>query len=153
MGIPFLKASNIDINGSKIEFRQLSGLERFDFLDYVSTLKYPDQLAEPEKDASKVELEQYMNDMHRVMRDISKTTFKGQARLVAYAIVHDDVTELNIDERHQYVMSSFSVEDVKALHDAIAVLSGMPLPDQEQSDESASDVEQADKEVAHNPKA
>lgn len=153
MSQPFLKTSLVPINGVDVSIRQISGLERFDFLDYVSTLEYPEQLSEPAENASTAELEQYMADMHRVMREISKTTFKGQARLVAYGINHDDVAALNIDERHQSVMSSFSVEDVKALHDAIAVLSGMPLPDQEQSDESASDSEPAETEGTKNPKA
>ncbi|HIF9551119.1 TPA: hypothetical protein ACX6S2_003443 [Photobacterium damselae] len=151
--IPYLKKSDVEINGKKIGIRQLSGLERFDFLDFVSMLEYPKKLQELDNNVTQDEMELYLVDMHNLMREISKTTFQGQSRLVAYGIDIEELDSSNIDERQRWVMSSFSAEDIKILHDAIAVLSGMPLPDQEQSDESASDSEPAETEDTKNPKA
>lgn len=152
MSKPYLKTSLVSINGVEVSIRQISGLERFDFLDYTSTLVYPELLPEPDENAPQEERDEYVTTTYRHMREVAKTTFFGQSRLVAYGMVSNDSAALPIDERHQLVMNSFTKEDIKLLHDEIAKLSGMSLPDEEQTDAS-SEPQSVEKETSPNPKA
>ncbi|PSB82681.1 hypothetical protein C5F61_00080 [Photobacterium damselae subsp. damselae] len=58
----------------------------------------------------------------------------GQSRLVAYGTKFD-IDDL--EERHQYIMSSMMPGQVKELHDEIAKFSGIPLPEPEETEELA----------------
>lgn len=70
------------------------------------------------------------------------------ARLVAFGS-HFDIED--IEERHQHIMASMSVEQIKHVHDEVAKLSGMELPEPEE-DAEASNPEPDDKEPV-DPKA
>lgn len=136
----FLKRNTIEFEGEKVEIVQLSGLGRFDFLDYCSDLDKPIQPKQPAEDATQEELEQYYGQMEKCLKQWARVNFTGQSRLVAYGYqVSDDTSDETLDERHQKVMSSMTPEQVKFLHDAIADFSGIPLPKEpEESGETES---------------
>lgn len=66
-----------------------------------------------------------------------------QARLVAHG-TNFDIDD--IDERHQYVMTAMSKEQIKELHDEVAKLSGMSLPDEAPSSEEDAEPETPEKD-------
>lgn len=69
--------------------------------------------------------------------------FIMQARLVAHG-TNFDLDD--IDERHQYIMTAMSKEQIKELHDEVAKLSGMPLPDEKPSSEEGAEPETPEKD-------
>jgi hypothetical protein len=132
----FLKTKNVPFCDETITITQLSGLERYDFLDYCSDLPKPDVPDKPAEDASDKELNQYYEAMSAVVKKWERLSFMGQSRLVAYGIKFD-IDDL--EERHQYIMSSMMPDQVKELHDEIAKFSGIPLPEPEEETEESAD--------------
>ncbi|MDN3696792.1 hypothetical protein QWY97_05430 [Vibrio cortegadensis] len=142
----FLKKKSIPFEGDNIEITQLSGLERFDFLDYCSDLEKPTQPKQPAEDATEQEFEQYYEAMEKCLKKWSRVNFIGQSRLVAYGY---QISDIELEERHQMVMSSMTPELVKLLHDEIAVFSGIPLPKEaeETSEPDHADAEQSEEQL------
>lgn len=134
----FLKTKNVPFCDETIKITQLSGLERYDFLDYCSDLPKPDTPDKPAEDASDKELNQYYEAMSVVVKKWERLSFMGQSRLVAYGTKFD-IDDL--EERHQYIMSSMMPDQVKELHDEIAKFSGIPLPEPEEEIEEPADSE------------
>lgn len=123
----YLKTKTVTINDSEVQISQLSGLARFDFLDYCSSKEHPNQPVNPGENATKEQVEQYELEMTRCYQKWQRLNFDCQARLVAYGMPTDE----DLDTRHKNVMSTMTPELVKQFHDEIAVFSGMPLPDAE----------------------
>lgn len=141
----FLKTKNIEVDGEQVTITQLSGLERYDFLDYCSDLPKPEAPDKPAEDASAKEMNQYYEAMLIMAKKWERLSFIGQARLVAYGTKFD-IDDL--DERHQYIMSSMMPDQVKQLHVEIANFSGIPLPEvndeSEELDDSQKESESSD---------
>ncbi len=141
----FLKTKEVQLGSETVVVTQLSGLERFDFLDYCTEIPKPEEIERPADDATEQEKEQYLLAMGHFISKWERVNFTGQSRLVAYGC-----KSLNgdIDERHQIVMNSMSIEQVKTLHDEIAKFSGIPLPkpsdNTEESEEPEKQKEHAD---------
>ncbi|CAK2034302.1 Phage protein [Vibrio crassostreae] len=141
----FLKTKEVPFDGENIAITQLSGLERFDFLDYCSDLPKPETPVRPAEEASEQEHQQFYESMSSVAKKWERLSFMGQSRLVAYGCQFD-IDDL--EERHQFIMSSMIPDQVKTLHDEIAKFSGIPLPepdeDTENSDKPEQELEPAD---------
>lgn len=134
MNTPFLKNKTVEVNDIHVVIYQLSGLDRFDFVEYTSELKglkKPEPIAE---DAAPEVIDEYWWALTKWQKSWSRATFIGQARLVAYGLYRSSEYEgKSIDEVHQYVMSSMKEEHIKSLHDEVAIFSGIPLPKQEET--------------------
>lgn len=124
----FLKTKEVEMDGEKITITQLSGLDRFEFLDYCTDLTKPQQPVRPADDASQQEQDAFLEDMGKCLKQWGRVNFIGQARLVAYGYMVED-EESELDDRHQTIMASMTPEQVKFLHDEIATFSGIPLPE------------------------
>lgn len=55
----FLKEKTIPVGEQELTIRQLSGLDRFDFMDFCSDQTLPERLETPEEDASREEKEAF----------------------------------------------------------------------------------------------
>lgn len=144
----FLKEKTIQVGEQELTIRQLSGLDRFDFMDFCSDQTLPERLETPEEDASQEEKEAFLVKVSAVTKQWNRLNFIMQARLVAFGS-HFEIAD--IEERHQHIMASMSVEQIKEVHDEVAKLSRMELPEKDvDAEESAS--EQNDKEPV-DPKA
>lgn len=141
----FIKKKVVDIDGEKVEISQLSGLDRFDYLDFVTDLPKPQKPVHPGDSATDEQLQQYYEEADKIMHQFSKLTFQAQSRLVAYG--YRNQVE-SIDERHHQVMATMTPEQVYRLNDEIAAFSGM-LPAET---DDAQPAEQ-EPEVLTDPKA
>ncbi len=94
-------------------------------MDYCSGLPKPSQPEKPGDDASEQDMERYLEEFDKCLKQWQRINFTGQSRLVAYGYLEagDD-----LEQRHQLVMSTMTLEQVKFLHDEIANFSGIPLP-------------------------
>ncbi|MFZ6040285.1 hypothetical protein ACOV11_07200 [Vibrio natriegens] len=144
----FLKEKTIQVGEQELTIRQLSGLDRFDFMDFCSDQTLPERLETPEEDASQEEKEAFLVKVSAVTKQWNRLNFIMQARLVAFGS-HFDIAD--IEERHQHIMASMSVEQIKEVHDEVAKLSRMELPEKD-VDAEESESEQNDKEPV-DPKA
>lgn len=136
----FLKTQIVQLDGEDITITQLSGLDRFDFLDYCTDLPKPEQPVEPGENATILEKDKYLEEMSKNIKQWQRINFMGQSRLVAYGYKEpgDD-----LEERHKQIMGSMTPNQVKFLHDEIAKFSGIPLPEPvEETDESSSEPEE-----------
>lgn len=144
----FLKEKTILVGEQELTIRQLSGLDRFDFMDFCSDLTLPERIKTPNEDASIEEKEAFLVEMHKVEKQWQRLNFIMQSRLVAFGSYFDIA---DIEQRHQHVMASMSLDQIKEVHDEVAKLSGMELPEPEE-DIEANKTELDDKEPV-DPKA
>lgn len=141
----FLETKVIPLNGKDVEISQLSGLERFDFLDYCSDIPRPKTPLKPDENAMPEEQEQYIEDMERNLKNWARVNFIGQSRLVAYGY---KALDEDLEKRHQIIMASMTPEQVKFLHDEVAKFSGIPLPEPvEDTDKPNSESEETQEPV------
>jgi phage minor tail protein G len=139
----FLKQKTVPVGDDKVTLTQLSGLDRYDFMDFSSEQAFPESVEALSEKASKEEKEAQLQKMEKVTRQWNRLNFIMQARLVAHG-TNFDIDD--IDERHQYVMSAMSKEQIKELHDEVAKLSGMSLPDETPSIEEDAEPETPEKD-------
>ncbi|HHG3341414.1 TPA: phage minor tail protein G [Vibrio parahaemolyticus] len=139
----FLKQKTVPVGDDKVTLTQLSGLDRYDFMDFCSEQTFPESVEALSENASKEEKEAQLQKMEKVTRQWNRLNFIMQARLVAHG-TNFDIDD--IDERHQYVMSAMSKEQIKELHDEVAKLSGMSLPDETPSIEEDAEPETPEKD-------
>ncbi|MBE4585504.1 hypothetical protein BOO29_11075 [Vibrio navarrensis] len=141
----YLKKDTVPIDGHQISIRQLSGLERFEFLEYLSSTEMPETLNFSRDDTPTEERElAYQRALQDSLRAWQKFNHLGQSRLVAYGLVDDELSD-DIEERHKQVRQWFSDSSIKALHDAIAILSGMEMKvEKEDTTDWATDPEEGD---------
>ncbi|MCG6227112.1 phage minor tail protein G [Vibrio furnissii] len=144
----FLKKKDVPVGDQSVTLTQLSGLERYDFIEYVATLSKPKMPVQPPEDAPISEKDAFLNNIEKVLNEFKKLTFIAQSRLVAYGCKEFGN---DIDCRHQFVMDNFMPDQVKLLHDEVAVFSGIPL-NQEPEDGAAGESTDASKESV-DPKA
>ncbi|EJL6784173.1 hypothetical protein NMR91_003065 [Vibrio alginolyticus] len=139
----FLKQKTVPVGDDKVTLTQLSGLDRYDFMDFCSEQAFPESVEALSEKASKEEKEAQLQKMEKVTRQWNRLNFIMQARLVAHG-TNFDIDD--IDERHQYIMSAMSKEQIKELHDEVAKLSGMSLPDEAPSSEEDAEPETPEKD-------
>ena len=123
----FLKSKEVDLDEHKIIITQLSGLERYDYLDYLTDLPRPDEPVKPAEDASEKENENYLHELSSLQKKWNKLLFIASSRLVAYGCKHGVFEIEDLEERHQFVMANLSDEQVRQLHVKIAEMSGIPI--------------------------
>ena len=138
----FLKTKSVVLDGENVTITQLSGFDRFEFLDYCTDLEKPKEPVKPEDESDSQAQEIFLQEMEKCLKRWGRVNFGGQSRLVAYGYVLDD-EELSLDERHQQIMSSMTPEQVKVLHDEIARFSGIPLPEPVDETNESDSVEEA----------
>ncbi|WGY45031.1 phage minor tail protein G [Vibrio sp. ABG19] len=126
MTASFLSKKKVPIGDVSVTVTQLSGLERYEYIEYTSNLEQPSMPVKPDDSAPESEKQQYLDAMAKVINLFGKITFQARARLVAYGMKDWDMP--NLDERHQYVMAHFTEEHINTLHDEVAEFSGIPLP-------------------------
>lgn len=143
MTASFLKTKTVPVGDGSVTIKQLCGLGRYDFMDFCSDQPFPESIEALPEDASKEEKEAQLAKMDKVTRQWNRLNFVMQARLVAHG-THFDIND--IDERHQYVMTAMSKEQIKELHDEVAILSGMPLPDEAPASEENQPAEDSEQE-------
>lgn len=149
MTASFLSKKKVPIGDGSVTVTQLSGLERYDFIDFTSNLPKPETPDKPDDSAPEKERDHYLEKMAKVYNEYGKITFQARARLVAYGLKDLDMPDL--ESRHQYVMESFTEEHINTLHDEVALFSGIPLP---KSIEPEEDPKQSEpKEGPIDPKA
>ncbi|MFA1575560.1 phage minor tail protein G [Vibrio cyclitrophicus] len=137
----FLKTKEITVDGETVTITQLSGLNRFDFLDFCSDLPKPIQPEKPSDDVTEQDYERYLEEYEKCLKKWQRINFTAQSRLVAYGYLEagDD-----LEDRHQLVMSTMTPEQVKFMHDEIALFSGIPLP-KEPEESTEPENEEVDK--------
>lgn len=140
----FLKTNTVDLDGEPIAITQLSGLNRFDFLDYCTDLPKPPTPTNPGAKATQEEKEAYLEEMSSNIKAWQKVNFTGQSRLVAHGCLEFGET---LDERHTAIMSSMTPNQVKFLHDEIAKFSGIPLPEPVDETTESDSAEEAQEPV------
>lgn len=146
----FLKTKQVTLDDDiTITITQLSGLDRYDFMDYCTNLPKPNEIAPIAEDATPEERENYINAMASNLTQWQCVTFKARSRLVAYGYREGDDC---LENRHRQVMESMTPEQIDILHNEIAAFSGIPLPEPETLEESAVVSEQEAKEPV-DPKA
>lgn len=121
----FLKTKEITVDDESVTITQLSGLNRFDFLDYCSDLPKPAQPEKPSDDATEQDFERYLEAYEKCLKQWQRVNFTAQSRLVAYGYLESGN---DLEERHQLIMATMTPEQVKFMHDEIALFSGIPLP-------------------------
>lgn len=126
MTASFLSKKSVPIGDGSVTVTQLSGLERYEYIEYTSNLEQPAMPVQPDDSASESEKQQYLDAMAKIINLFGKITFQARARLVAYGM--KDLDMPNLDERHQFVMAHFTEEHINTLHDEVALFSGIPLP-------------------------
>ncbi|WP_165311052.1 phage minor tail protein domain-containing protein [Vibrio ziniensis] len=141
MAQTFLKTMLTTVGDQEVTLTQLSGLERFDFIEYVAEMEKPAMPVHPADDASPSEKEAYLDSINKVLHQFNKLTFIGQARLAAYGCKSFGE---DIEQRHQFVMANFTTEQVKHIHDEVAVLSGIPLNNGDEAESSENQHESAE---------
>lgn len=137
----FLKTKTVDVDGETVTITQISGLERFEFLDYCTDLPKPAQVVKPAENATEQEKEKFLEEMSNNIKQWQRVNFMGQSRLVAYG--YKEAGD-ELEERHKMIMSSMTPEQVQLLHNEIAKFSGIPLPEPvDETNESDSSSEEA----------
>ncbi|MFH4814353.1 phage minor tail protein domain-containing protein [Vibrio alginolyticus] len=139
----FLKQKTVPVGDDKVTLTQLSGLDRYDFMDFCSEQTFPESVEVLSEKASKEDKEAQLQKMEKVTRQWNRLNFIMQARLVAHG-TNFDIDD--IDDRHQYVMTAMTKEQIKELHDEVAKLSGMSLPDEAPSSEEDAEPETPEKD-------
>ena len=124
----FLQKKIVPIDGKEVEITQLSGLERFDFMDYCSNQEQPVKPIKPAAGATEEEQEKYLEELNKYTQKWYRISFVVSARLVAYGY---RAGVESIDERHNQIMSIMTPEQVTQMHDEIARFSGLPVPGDE----------------------
>ncbi|HAS6381064.1 phage minor tail protein domain-containing protein [Vibrio vulnificus] len=147
----YLKKKSVQIDGNDIAIRQLSGLERFEFFEFLSSLEEPAIPIRPRGDElSEKQQKDYQDALQASEFAWKKITYLGQSRLVAYGLVDDDLSD-DIDKRHETVKQWFSDTAIAQLHDEIALLSGMTI-ELDDSDVSTDPKEGETSDVSMDPK-
>ncbi|WP_136484742.1 phage minor tail protein G [Vibrio sp. H11] len=149
MTASFLSKKTVPVGDGSVTVTQLSGLERYEYIEYTSNLEQPTMPVKPDDSAPESEKQQYLDAMAKVINLFGKITFQARARLVAYGM--KDLDMPNLDERHQYVMAHFTEEHINTLHDEVALFSGIPLPKAKETAEEPKQTER--KEGPIDPKA
>ncbi|EJI1395464.1 hypothetical protein NDL36_000437 [Vibrio parahaemolyticus] len=135
MTVSFLESKTIQVNGVDVVITQLSGLDRYNYMDFCSDLPEPDRPIKPELDASEDDKENYLKGMSKYVQKWQRLNFMAKARLVAYGY-RNGVD--NIDDRHNEIMSIMTPEKVAELYKEIAAFSGIPLEDETSTSENTS---------------
>ncbi|EHK2883942.1 hypothetical protein J7H88_003563 [Vibrio parahaemolyticus] len=149
MSTSFLESKTIQVNGVDVAITQLSGLERYDYMDYCSDLPEPERPIKPAEGASEEEQEKYLKEMGKYVQKWQRLNFIAQARLVAYG--YRDGVE-SIDNRHNEIMSIMTPEKTAELYKAVAAFSGIPLAeDNTSTEEEAPTAESSDATTTQEP--
>lgn len=150
----YLKKDTVSIDGHDISIRQLSGLERFEYFEYLASMKMPETPIRPRGEMLTEEQEDaYQQALQANSVAWRKINFDGQSRLVAYGLVDDELSD-DINERHKTVKGWFHDTTITQLHDAIAILSGMEMNvEKEETTDGSTDPEEGDESaVSMDPK-
>ncbi|HDU8571217.1 MULTISPECIES: phage minor tail protein G [Vibrio] len=148
MSTSFLESKTIQVNGVDVVITQLSGLDRYNYMDYCSDLPEPERPIKPAEDASEEEQEKYLIALGKYAQKWQRLNFIAQARLVAYGYrneVH------NIDDRHNEIMSIMTPEKIAELYKDIAAFSGIPLAEDNTSTEETSTTESSEETTTQEP--
>ncbi|MDV5034054.1 hypothetical protein [Vibrio diabolicus] len=148
MSTSFLESKTIQVNGVDVVITQLSGLDRYNYMDYCSDLPEPERPIQPAEDASEEEQEKYLIALGKYAQKWQRLNFIAQARLVAYGYrneVHD------INDRHNEIMSIMTPEKIAELYNDIAAFSGIPLAEDYTSTEETSTTENSEETTTQEP--
>ncbi|EOX4451721.1 hypothetical protein ACK6XA_001662 [Vibrio alginolyticus] len=149
MTTSFLETKTIQVNGVDVVITQLSGLDRYNYMDYCSELPEPERPIKPREGASEEEQERYLHEMSKYVQKWQRLNFIAQSRLVAYG--YRDGVE-SIDNRHNEIMSIMTPEKIAELYKAVAAFSGIPLPEDNTSNEhNNSGTESSEETVTQEP--
>lgn len=135
----FLKKTEATIEGQAIELTQISGLDRYHFIEY---LHEQSKLAELKKPSDEGNSEQYLIELEKYIREMDFINFKLSCRLIAYSTLRDvppDEREYKIESQQLKIMSSFSSEQIKELSTIAAELSKIPMGDDGDSSDADSE--------------
>ncbi len=147
----FLKTKEIKIDEHKITITQLSGLERYDYLDYLTDIPRPVHPVRPEEGASEEESDNYLHELSALQKAWNKVMFIGASRLVAYGCKHDAFDIEDLEERHIFVQENLSVEQINILHREIAEFSGIPIPELDEEESAETDENQTETKDSSEP--
>ena len=145
----FLKTKNVEVDGEQVTITQLSGLERFDFIDYCSGLPQPEKQEPLSNDATSDQKDAYSRAVEKAFKQWQRTNFIAQSRLVAHG--YKDAGD-GLETRHKTVMSTMTIEQVQFLHDEIAQFSGISLPKSSEKQEDPND-ESEEEQALSDPKS
>ncbi|MDO6707921.1 phage minor tail protein G [Photobacterium sp. 1_MG-2023] len=143
----FLKTDTIEINGQPLLLTELSGLERYEHMDYSTKLQ-SEAPAEPEplaEGASPVEHETRLFALQKWSQAWAKLSYLAQVNLVAYGIKgFEAVQGQSQEDRRRWVQENLSDQSVVKVHNAVGYLSGMVFEPKDDMDEPASETEPAE---------
>ncbi|EHK9084579.1 hypothetical protein KCU26_001148 [Vibrio parahaemolyticus] len=149
MTVNFLESKTVPVNGVDVEITQLSGLERYNYMDYCTDLPEPVRPIQPAEDASENEKEKYLSELGKFAQKWQRLNFLAQARLVAYGY-RNGVED--IEERHNEIMSIMTPEIIADLYKNIASFSGIPLAeDSTSTEEETSTTESSEETTTQEP--
>ena len=149
MTTSFLESKTVQVNGVDVVITQLSGLDRYNYMDFCSDLPEPERPILPAEGASEEEQEKYLVALGKYAQKWQRLNFIAQARLVAYGYRND---VHNIDDRHNEIMSIMTPEKIAELYQEIASFSGIPLPeDNNSTEEETSTTESSEETTTQDP--
>nr|WP_319556003.1 hypothetical protein [uncultured Vibrio sp.] len=149
MTTSFLESKTVPVNGVDVLITQLSGLDRYNYMDFCSDLPEPERPIQPAEGASEEEQEKYLLALGKYAQKWQRLNFIAQARLVAYGYRND---VHNIDDRHNEIMSIMTPERIAELYQEIASFSGIPLPeDSTSTEEETSTAESSEETTTQEP--
>ncbi|EJI1423084.1 hypothetical protein NDM58_000022 [Vibrio parahaemolyticus] len=149
MAASFLESKTVQVNGVDVVITQLSGLDRYNYMDFCSDLPEPERPILPAEGASEEEQEKYLLSLGKYAQKWQRLNFIAQARLVAYGY-RGDVNDIN--DRHNEIMSIMTPEKIAELYQEIASFSGIPLPeDNNSTEEETSTTESSEETTTQEP--
>lgn len=142
----FLKTETIDINGQPLLLTELSGLDRFEHIEYCAGLeeKAPQKPDELPDDATEQQMEAHNLAIMRWCSLWEKLSFESQVNIVAYGVRFNECLDgIDTQEaRRQWVWANLSTKMIKKIHNALARLCEMAVEPQYVGDEKAPEPEE-----------
>jgi hypothetical protein len=136
MTFNFLKKKTVTIEGTDLEIHQISGLDRFDYIEFSLKQERPSLL---DKESVQKLSDEELKDYQDSLREWDLFIFRCKARLVAYGTM---APSENIEQKHIDVMTGLTTAHIDYLHNEIAELSGMVEPAKKKaSDQDAEPVD------------
>lgn len=136
----YLKCKQVEVNGCLVDISQISGYDRFEYLEWMSLIQEPEIPIQPDDNASLIDRKAYTKLLAAADRAWARISFNCQCRLIAHSFCQIECNKSQtIEDTYQRCLTNLSLEDAKTLHDEIAILSGMQLNRIDDSEKAKAD--------------
>jgi hypothetical protein len=135
-----LETKTIKIGELSLTITQLSALDQSDFIEALDEVELPKQpLIDLPENASQDEMFHAERAIKKYSNRINRLVLEQQALLVAYGLKNSDeyAEHEDIQSIKNVILKTFSSQMVTEIHNEVAVFSGIPLPENQELDESS----------------